>query len=70
MGHLGALALGAMCMLGIVLSNPFGALEFSTALVTSIFVYWHESSPAETTRIDDMLRLWSYAYIDLHQDRV
>jgi len=49
LGHLSALALRATCMLGAVLGNAFGALEFCTTLVTSIFVYWHESSPAETT---------------------
>jgi hypothetical protein len=49
LAHLRAFALRATCMLGAMLGNPFGALEFSTALAASVFVYWHESSPAETT---------------------
>lgn len=48
LAHLSALTLRAPCTLGAVFGNPFGALEFSTALATSILVYWHESPPTQT----------------------
>jgi hypothetical protein len=50
LSHSSALALRAMCMLGVVLANPFHTLKLLTAFAASVFVYRHQSSPAETTR--------------------